>query len=264
MYDEQYEAEKILNDQYLEELDDEVWQMESLWLYLDKRDEFSKQYSTDLVKEYYLDHPHLANNVRNTVRAMMQVQDVEPLSSLIMAMTSLEVLTKNVLLRPFMTGMLHNGFLAELITKQVLSQNGLDRFNNLLYWIIDEHLADREGSDSSDIKFISGRKTIWQTRSELQKIRNEVIHKANSCSAQDAQNAYDLFKQFDSLTTRLLGSLGLGYSMDFDKDIITVTAKKQSSFQPSFTILESLSLKSSSAQQYNEPPMDFDDEIPGW
>ncbi|HBH7909560.1 hypothetical protein [Vibrio parahaemolyticus] len=97
MYDEQYEAEKILNDKYLEELDDEVWQMESLWLYLDKRDEFSKQYSTDLVKEYYLDNPNLANNVRNTVRAMVQVKEVEPLSSLIMAMTSLEVLTKNVI-----------------------------------------------------------------------------------------------------------------------------------------------------------------------
>ncbi|EKD4049942.1 hypothetical protein ORN63_004533 [Vibrio parahaemolyticus] len=261
MYDEQYEAEKILNDKYLEELDDEVWQMESLWLYLDKRDEFSKQYSTDLVKEYYLDNPHLANNVRNTVRSMVQVKEVEPLSSLIMAMTSLEVLTKNVILRPFMTGMLHNGSLAELITKQVLSQNGLDRFNNLLYWIIDEHLED---SDASNLKFISGRKTIWQTRSELQKIRNGVIHKANSCSAQDAQNAYDLFKQFDKLTTRLLGSLGLGYSMDFDKDIVTVTEKAHFSFQPNFTILESLSLKRPCIQQYNEPPMDFDDEIPGW
>ncbi|WP_219607924.1 hypothetical protein, partial [Vibrio parahaemolyticus] len=64
---------------------------------MDKRDEFSKQYSTDLVKEYYLDNPNLANNVRNTVRAMVQVKEVEPLSSLIMAMTSLEVLTKNVI-----------------------------------------------------------------------------------------------------------------------------------------------------------------------
>ncbi|EKO3432562.1 hypothetical protein NTH35_004180 [Vibrio fluvialis] len=261
MHDEQSEAEKILNDKYLEELDDEVWQTESLWLYLDKRDEFSKQYSTDLVKEYYLGTPLLANNVRNTVRAMVTVQDVEPLSSLVMAMTSLEVLTKNIILRPFMTGMLHNGSLAEFITKQVLSQNGLDRFNNLLYWIIDEHL---EGCDASDIKFISGKKTIWQTRSELQKIRNEVIHKANSCSDQDAQNAYDLFKQFDILTTRLLSSLGIGYSMDFDKDIITVTEKEHFSFESNFTILESLTLKRPCIQQYNEPPMDFDDEIPGW
>ncbi|EKO3517159.1 hypothetical protein D2H34_001957 [Vibrio fluvialis] len=258
MFDEKNEAERLFVEKYMNDLDGEVEQAEFLGMYLDKRDEFSKQYSIDLVRNYYLDNPSLGKNVINSVRSMFSVSDVSPMSVVVMAMTSVEVLTKNVLLKPFLMGMLHNGHLADFVTKQVLHQNGLDRFNTLLYWLLDEHIY--EGiQKSSDLKMEDGKQTIWQARSELQKIRNDIMHKAEECTASDAEKAIELYMHFDILVSEMLASLKLTFSVDYN-GVLNV---EPAAYGWSTTIVEAMVNHDKTSQHiFNGPPMDFDDEIP--
>lgn len=258
MLDEKSEAERIFVEKYMNDLEDEAEQAEFLWMYLDKRDEFSKQYSIDLVRNYYLDNPSLGKNVLNSVRSMLTVSDVNPMSVVVMAMTSVEVLTKNVLLKPFLMGMLHNGRLADLVTKQLLHQNGLDRFNTLLYWLLDEHIYNGY-KKSSDIKMNDGKQTIWQARSELQKVRNGIMHKAEDCTSTDADRAMELYMHFDKLVSEMLASLKLTFSVD-SKGVLNV---KPSAYGWSTTIVETLyHYEIRTERDSYSPPVDFDDEIP--
>ncbi|MCY9844542.1 hypothetical protein [Vibrio caribbeanicus] len=249
------EAEQLFFESYLCGLEGEAEQAESFSLYLDRRDEFSKQYSIDLVKNYYLDNPSLGLNVLNSVQSMLRVSDVDPMATLVLAITSVEVLTKNVLLKPFLMGMLHNGRLADLVTKQLLHQNGLDRFNTLLFWLFDEHLYSGE-KKSVDLKMPCGTKTIWQARSELQKIRNGIVHKADSCTLQEAEKSIELYVQFDTLVSKMLASLGLAFYITLDEPLVIT----QSSSKTSRSILEALSHRD---ELYSSiPNMDFGNEIP--
>lgn len=258
MLDENNEAERIYTEKYMSNLENEAEQAEFLWMYLDKREEFSKQYSIDLVRNYYLDNPLLGKNVLNSVRSMLTVIDVNPMSVVVMAMTSIEVLTKNVLLKPFLMGMLHNGRLADLVTKQLLHQNGLDRFNTLLYWLLDEHIY--EGAQkSSDIKMNDDKQTIWQARSDLQKIRNGIIHKAEECTSDDAVKAVELFTHFDRLVSDMLGNLRLTFIID-NNGILRI---KPSTFGGYTSIICELHTheRISIERVFNWSMSDFDDEI---
>lgn len=258
MLDEKTEAENFFVEKYINRLEGEAEQAEFFWMYLDKREEFSKQYSLDLVKNYYLDNPSLGKNVLNSVRSMFSVSDVDPMSAVVMAMTSVEILTKNVLLKPFLMGMLHNGQLADLVTKQILHQNGLDRFNTLLYWLLDEHIYGGN-KKSADLKMNDGKQTIWQVRSEVQKIRNAIVHKAESCTQDDAKKAMELYMHFDILVSEMLASLKLTFSVDYSGALNI----RPSMNERSTTIIDSLYSHERQIQRgFNEPPMDFDDKIP--
>lgn len=254
--EEQFEAEKISSENYLLALEEELSDVDELWLYLDHRDKFSKLYSIDLVRRYYLDNPLIAANLKNTVKAMLATKDTEPMSTVVMAMTSIEVLTKNVILKPFLMGMLHNSYLADMVTRQLLTQNGLDRFNSLIHWIFDEHLS--EGDCKSELmKSPYNSRTIWHERTALQKKRNAIIHRAECCEQEDAENAVKLFGEFDRLVCRLINKLDLHFTTDADGVIRVIEG---TGFFSTWTF----SNFDVDLYGYNEPPMDFDDEIPGF
>lgn len=251
---EQFEAEKISSDNYLLALEEELSDVDELWLYLDHRDKFSKLYSIDLVRRYYLDNPLIAANLKNTVKAMLATKDIEPMSTVVMAMTSIEVLTKNVILKPFLMGMLHNSYLADMVTRQLLTQNGLDRFNSLIHWIFDEHLSERD-CKSELMKSPYNNRTIWHERASLQKKRNAIIHRAECCEQEDAENAIKLFGEFDRLVCGLVDQLDLRFMTDTNGVLCVVDGRD---------LFSSWRFSNFDENQYsyNEPPMDFDDEIP--
>ncbi|EHV5555058.1 hypothetical protein K0W35_001688 [Vibrio parahaemolyticus] len=218
MHNESIQADQLFLTAYLDKLEEESEINDFIWSYLENDDKYSRAYSADLIQRYYLNNSLIANNLQDTLKSIMKIHTLDPMSTLILAMTSLEVLTKNIILRPFLNGMLHNSELADMLAKQVLTQNGLDRFNNLVFWIFDQFL-EFDDCSAKDISFQNTKQTIWQARANLQKIRNAAIHQAKVCTIEDAEQAINLFIVFDIYTSQLLEVLGLKYKTNKNNEL---------------------------------------------
>lgn len=101
---------------------------------------------------------------------------------------------------------------AEIIAETAIKQTGLDRFSELLAKLIDDVA-------SFDIKFFKrdgSTKILWNERSEIQKIRNNIAHKAVKCSLGEAQFSIDVASTvLLELIPKILSALNLEINSEY-------------------------------------------------
>src|SRR5436189_3774333 len=120
--------------------------------------------------------------------------------------SAVELLLKATLLQPVVYGLVHHDGLADIIVSQALGQTGFDRYQNLMANLFSE-LA---GIDIKTISRKGSEKPLLAECTELQKIRNEIIHKGNRCSAEQADMGLEVsVAAYQSIVFPMLRALGL-------------------------------------------------------
>jgi len=102
--------------------------------------------------------------------------------ALIFAVTATELTVKNVLLKPIISGLVHNEALASFIADLTTQHAGMDRFHKLLA----EILAQYGGFQLRTFKRAGSAKTLWEEIGEVQMARNGVIHRGDTVEGEIA------------------------------------------------------------------------------
>lgn len=179
-------------------------------LYEEHKERAIEEFVSERLASYYKTHTEIAKEAVSFLKKAQSLQGSEPTASLLFSSTATEVLLKSVLLKPIVYGLVHTESLAELIATGLVKQTGIDRFKELVFGILDHHVAF-EGSIKKYCR--PGCSTaLWQERESLQKIRNKVLHQAKECSETDAAQSVEVTLAFVNLTNALLGNIGFKFS----------------------------------------------------
>src|SRR5439155_23101215 len=95
-------------------------------------------------------------------------------AALVLFVTATEVALKAVLLKPVVSGLVHNDTVAELISDLAIQHNGLDRFKTLLAKI----LGTYGQIDFAEFRILGHDKTLWEELAKIQTSRNGLLHRA--------------------------------------------------------------------------------------
>jgi hypothetical protein len=118
----------------------------------------------------------------------------------------MEVGLKSTLLRPIVHGLVHTESVAALITDLVVSHSGMDRYRKLLLQILQEH----GGVDLENLIRSGSNKTLWEEIRAVQKIRNGVMHRAETASEAEAELALGVAAEIlESVFPAILKHIGL-------------------------------------------------------
>jgi hypothetical protein len=150
----------------------------------DHRDELLQEHYDDIVQmftserldSYYVAHPTLAHPANGSLVYAQKLMPDHPKAALVFATTAVELVIKNVLLKPIVFGLVHTEGLAAFITELTTQHTGMDRFQELLT----EILSQFGGVDLKTFKRTGSARTVWQEIGEIQKARNAVVHRGEA------------------------------------------------------------------------------------
>jgi hypothetical protein len=182
----------------------------ALELYEEHKEQAIEEFVSERLASYYRAHVGLAKDAIFFLKKAQLLQESEPTASLIFSSTATEVLLKSVLLKPIVYGLVHTESLAELIATGLTKQTGIDRFKELVFGILDHHIAFDHGITSYCRE--GSNVPLWKERERIQKFRNKVLHQAKMCSETEAIESVEVTLAFVNLTNALLGSVGFKFS----------------------------------------------------
>jgi hypothetical protein len=136
-------------------------------------DEAVKVFTSERLQSFYVGHPELAFPALDALNYARSLMPKHPRAALVFGVTSAELVIKNVLLKPLISGLVHAEDLASLVVEQSTNQTGIDRFQKLLAGIVSAFSP----FDLSTFKRVNTTQTLWQEIRTVQEIRNAVIHR---------------------------------------------------------------------------------------
>ena len=179
-------------------------------LYEEHKEKAIEEFVSERLASYYRTHTDIAKDAVSFLKKAQSLQSPEPTASLLFSSTATEVLLKSVLLKPIVYGLVHTESLAELIATGLVKQTGIDRFKELVFGILDHHVAF-EGSINEYCR-LGSETPLWKEREKLQRIRNRVLHQAKECLEVEAIQSVEVTLAFVNLTNTLLSNIGLKFS----------------------------------------------------
>ncbi|CAD6881206.1 hypothetical protein [Methylomonas albis] len=165
------------------------------------------EFKLDCLCSYYYENPMVMGHAVNVLQEGKELlKENHPAAALVFFVTSIELLLKATILQPVVKGLVHNAKFAEIIMMHTLGQSGFDRYKELLGLIYKE-LA---GLDLSTVQRNGAKDPLLKECTELQKIRNSIIHKGESCSSEIAEKALDVsVAVYNLIVVAVLDSLQL-------------------------------------------------------
>ena len=151
-------------------------------LYDDYREEAIEEFTYDLLRSYYNDNRLLAKPAFQALAEAKALKETNATAGFLFSAIAMEVGLKETLLKPIVFGLVHSTSAASLITFLVISHRSMDSYRKLLLEILREH----GGVDLDTYKRPGSNKPIWQEIKEIQKIRNLVLHRAETASDEQA------------------------------------------------------------------------------
>lgn len=196
-------------------LDDAAWDdaYESMFqeLYPEHKEQAIAEFTHERLRSYYVAHPKvLTPAVRTFKESKALLAGGHNAAALVFAASATELFLKAVLLRPIVYGLVHSESMAELIVNATLSQTGFERYETLLSNLFFE-IA---GIELNSLVREMGVKSLLKEASDIQKIRNHVVHQGQDVTSQQAEIALEIATQiFNQVLAKVLTQL------DIDIDI---------------------------------------------
>jgi len=163
----------------------------------DNYEEAVRVFTAERLQSYYVEHPDLALPALETLNYARSVMPAHPRAALVFGAASTELVIKNVLLRPLISGLVHIEDLALLVVEQSLNQTGLDRFQKLLAGIVSEFSS----IELNTFKRSGSGQTLWHEIKTVQEARNGVVHRGESAEEEMATRSIEIA---DTLLTVVL------------------------------------------------------------
>ncbi|HEY8098092.1 MAG TPA: hypothetical protein VIE65_18685 [Methylobacter sp.] len=168
-----------------EEMEREEWHSK---VYDEISSEAIAEFSSELLRSYYLENPLLAKNAFTIFREAKSLAITSPTAALVLYTTAIEVMLKSTVLKPVIYGLVHNVLIADLVSDLVVKNNGIDRFQAILSVILDEYAE----IDINTYKIPGHSKTIWEEIKNIQVARNAVMHRAQPALPEMAELAKEV------------------------------------------------------------------------
>ncbi|MGA2336744.1 MAG: hypothetical protein ABSG08_15360 [Terriglobales bacterium] len=165
-----------------------------------------EEFQIDRLQSYYKAHSDLAEKSIGKLDEARALLPVSPNAALVLAMTSLEVGFKSIVVRPIMTGLVHNESLSEFVTEVFVKGAKPDGVLEMVSRVLKEYAS----IDLQNVIVGSHKKSYWEEMTQWQKVRNAVLHRAETCSKEDAGRVIELADYlWVVLFPKLLKSIGL-------------------------------------------------------
>ena len=172
----------------------------------DNYEEAVKVFRSERLQSFYVEHPDLAVPALEALNYARTLMPTHPRAALVFGATSIELVIKNVLLRPLISGLVHAEDLAFLVVEQSTNQTGVDRFQKLLAGIVSEFSS----FELSTLQRPNSSQTLWQEITIVQGARNGVIHRGESVEAEMATRSIEIADMLLNLVLPdVLSELGL-------------------------------------------------------
>jgi len=143
-----------------------------------------EQFILERMQSYFLQNPNIINAPMECSNHGNELMTISPQCALVMYTTAIELYLKSVLLKPVLFGMVHNENIAALLSESSTMQSGFTRYNKLLSALC-LHGAN---IDLSSIKGMQN-KPILEEAEDVQKIRNDIVHKGHKATASEMSEA---------------------------------------------------------------------------
>jgi hypothetical protein len=194
-----YTPEDAAWDEFYDRIDRE--------LYPQHKEQAIEEFTTERLQSFYNKNPEVASYaVRSQIEANALLDDGHVSASFVFAVSAIEQFLKAALLKPVVYGLVHHEALAELIVELTMGQAGFERYNKLLARLF-ESLA---GINLEDVKRPGSAKKLLDEVSDLQRVRNKIIHQGIQVQKGDAKTALDITAAvFLQIVVEMLGALGL-------------------------------------------------------
>ena len=154
----------------------------------DNYEEAVKVFRSERLQSYYVEHPDLAVPALEALNYARTLMPTHPRAALVFGTTSTELVIKNVLLKPLISGLVHAEDLAFLIVEQSTNQTGVDRFQKLLAGIVSEFSS----FNLRTLKRPNSNQALWQEIKTVQEARNGVIHRGDSAEEEMATRSVEI------------------------------------------------------------------------
>ncbi|MBI2999828.1 MAG: hypothetical protein HYY46_15475 [Deltaproteobacteria bacterium] len=196
-----YTPEDAAQDRFFDELEKE--------LYPQHKEQAIEEFTNERFQSVYTKNPEIAKNAALFYREAKSLLDHgHPSASFVFAVSAIEQLLKATLLKPVVYGLVHHDPLAELIVEFTFGQTGFDRYNKLLAKLF-ESLA---GINLDTVQRQGSAKKLLDEVSDLQKLRNRIIHQGLQTQDAEAKNALSITEAvFSQIVIEMLRALGLRF-----------------------------------------------------
>lgn len=186
---------------------DEMFDAIARELYPEHRAQAIEEFTTERLQSYYIANPLVMRPAVEAVQEGRKLQaDDHSAAAVVFFVTAVELLLKATLLKPVVHGLVHSESLAEIIVKQALGQSGFDHYRNLLEKLFNELV----GIEISKVSRPDVGKSLLNECTDLQKLRNAIIHKGESATADQAENARAIADAVvEKVVRRMLAKVGL-------------------------------------------------------
>ena len=154
-------------------------------LYEEHRKEAIEEFTDERLQSYYIDNKLLAKPSVDALSDAKKLINTNNTASFIFATIAIEVGLKTTLLKPIVYGLVHTESVATLITDLTLSSLSMDRYRKLLLKVLQDH----GGVDLDSFKRAGSSKPLWEEIKEVQKLRNDVMHRAEIVLKEKAEQA---------------------------------------------------------------------------
>jgi hypothetical protein len=155
----------------------------------DHRDVIVAEFIEERLASYFEAHPDLSRTATNALDEARRLFVLSSAAALVFALSAVEIVIQDVLLKPVVVGLTHYPELGDLLAALVDIRN--KQTENMLFGIL-----DATGMPSLRKQTLPGGKIVWDEKIELQKLRNRVIHHGDSVSKEHAARALELADYF--------------------------------------------------------------------
>ena len=174
-------------------------------LYREHKDQAIEEFTAERLNSFYLAHPHIAQPPFEALAEARNLIEGHTSAAQVFAAVATEVGLKDALLKPVVHGLVHSEPAAEIITEFTL-RTRFDFFHKLLSEILSEH----GGVDLKTYKRAGVAKNLWDEILEIQRCRHRVLHKAESSSPAQAEQAIAVAETIlEKLFPTVVSHLGL-------------------------------------------------------
>lgn len=186
---------------------DEMYDRIGRELYAEHKAQAIEEFTTERLRSYYLNNPQVMRPALDAYKEAEALCKANHFSAaLIFYVTSIELFLKATLLKPVVSGLVHNDSLADVIVQYALGQSGFDRYKSLLAKLF----SDIAKIDLNAIRRSGASKPLLDEALEIQKIRNKIIHQGTSCDEVTANLAKDIATLiFGRIVIEMFSALGL-------------------------------------------------------
>ena len=185
---------------------DEAYARMSLELYPEHKEQAIAEFTRARLRSYYVEHADvLVPAARAFKESKVLAEAGHHAAALVFAASATELFLKAALLRPVVFGLVHSEALAELVVASALSQTGFKRYEQLLAKLF----LELTGVELRGLVRSPGAKPLLDEASEIQDLRNAVVHRGQESSADQALLAIDVATQvFNQVLAQVISTLG--------------------------------------------------------